>query len=225
MKKISNLAFLTVAVLLLIAIVLEIEVLQFICKPLITLTLAIFYRSAVDQEHRSPAVMLALLFSFIGDVLLMLQGRGELYFMLGLGSFLFAQMFYIFSYRQHRNPAQADALQGVQRMRLAFPILLAGTGLIVILYPVLGELKIPVLLYSSVLVLMVLHALFRFGRTGVQSFWLVFGGALLFMISDSMIAIHKFLTPIPAPGLLIMSTYMMAQYLIITGLIRHKPQS
>jgi hypothetical protein len=42
------------------------------------------------------------------------------------------------------------------------------------------------------------------------------------MISDSTIAINKFLQPIPQSGLLIMSTYMAAQWLIVEGLIRHQ---
>jgi uncharacterized membrane protein YhhN len=61
--------------------------------------------------------------------------------------------------------------------------------------------KIPVLIYAAVLTGMVLVALFRFGKTSSSSFALVFGGAILFMISDSLIAINKFLEPLPMAGI------------------------
>ena len=130
-------------------------------------------------------------------------------------------MFYIVAYRQHQYGEQSDSLQGIQKLRAAFPIVLAGTGLVVILYPALGDQKFPVVVYALVLVVMALNGLFRLGRTNTISFWLVFVGAMFFMVSDSVLAINKFLTPLPYAGLLIMSTYISAQFLIIEGLIAH----
>jgi uncharacterized membrane protein YhhN len=68
---------------------------------------------------------------------------------------------------------------------------------------------------------MVMVALFRFGKTTAGSFAMVFGGAILFMISDSLIAINKFLEPLPQSGFWIMTTYIGAQFLIVRGLLRH----
>jgi uncharacterized membrane protein YhhN len=51
---------------------------------------------------------------------------------------------------------------------------------------------------------------------------LVFTGAILFMVSDSLIAITKFLSGFDLAGLAIMSTYMGAQFLIIEGLLAHR---
>lgn len=111
---------------------------------------------------------------------------------------------------------------GLRRVRFSFPIVLAGTGLLVVLYPHLGELRIPVVVYALVLVIMVLNALFRYGRTPNSSFWLVFIGAFLFMLSDSLLAINKFKAPIPQGGIWIMTSYISAQYLIVEGIIRHR---
>jgi uncharacterized membrane protein YhhN len=69
---------------------------------------------------------------------------------------------------------------------------------------------------------MVLNALFRYNRTDRRSFWLVFFGAILFMISDALLAINKFLIDLPFSGLWIMTSYVFAQLLIIEGLIVHK---
>jgi uncharacterized membrane protein YhhN len=164
---------------------------------------------------------LAIVFSLLGDVALMLQLYNELYFIIGLGSFLVAHLYYLNAYHQHRNEADSNALLGVQKFRFSLPIVLFGTGLITVLYSHLGDFKIPVILYAFVLILMVLQALFRFGHTTRKSFTLVFIGALLFMISDSFIAINKFLNSFESAQLVIMSTYLIAQFFIIKGLIAH----
>ena len=77
------------------------------------------------------------------------------------------------------------------------------------------------MVYALVLIVMVLNSVFRYGRTSNVSFSLVFLGSILFMFSDSVLAINKFLKPVPAAGFWIMSTYILAQFLIIHGLVRH----
>lgn len=68
---------------------------------------------------------------------------------------------------------------------------------------------------------MVVNAIFRYGRTNGESFWLVFGGSVLFMVSDSVLAFNKFHSPIPWSGVLIMTTYIAGQFLIVRGLTKH----
>jgi uncharacterized membrane protein YhhN len=68
---------------------------------------------------------------------------------------------------------------------------------------------------------MMINALLRYGKTSSQSFWLVFFGATLFFISDSILAVNKFLQTIDHAGALIMFTYCAAQFLIVHGLIKH----
>lgn len=220
MKRIALILFLAAAAGEIISIISHVEGLHLICKPLIMVTLGVYYLSSVGG-HRSWVVLLAIIFSLGGDVALMFDSYDPVYFMVGLVSFLISHVFYILAYQQHRNNDTSNALQGIQKLRAAFPIVLAGTGLVVILYPTLGGLKIPVMVYALVLVVMVLNGLFRLGRTDTKSFWLVFVGAMFFMVSDSLLAINKFLNPIPSSGLLIMSTYMAAQFLIIEGLVEH----
>jgi uncharacterized membrane protein YhhN len=217
MKKVALFLFLISAVGVLLAQLLAIELLFMVTKPLIMVSLLFYYLSSAEQGYRSRVLVLAIVFSFAGDVLLM----KEEYFISGLIAFLISHILYIFAYRELSSEDSGDALNGLQRARLAFPIILAGSGLVVILFPVLGDLKIPVILYAAVLAFMVITALFRFGRTIPSSFWMVFAGAVLFMISDSILAINKFLSPVTSSGVLIMSTYMAAQFLIIQGLLKH----
>jgi uncharacterized membrane protein YhhN len=228
MKKVFLYLFVMASTAVLAAEVWGADVIYLICKPAIMITLGLHYiitqRTGNDAVSRS--LVLAILFSCAGDTLLMFQHRDPNFFVFGLAAFLAAHIFYILTYRQHRSDDTANELQGLQKIRYAFPIILSGTGLVVILYGRLGEMKFPVLVYAIVLTTMVIAALFRFGRTNASSFGLVFGGAILFMISDSLIAINKFLEPLSMAGFWIMITYITAQYLIITGLLKHKaPQA
>ncbi len=193
-------------------------------KPVLIPLLLLFYLSAATAGTRNLLVIAALLFSFAGDVLLMRNDQ-EIFFLLGLASFLGAHVAYMFVYAAMRGPENERMLRGVQKLRYSFPVLLTGFGLLGILVPNAGTMKIPVTAYALVLMSMVLAALFRFGRTSTSSFVMVFGGAILFMISDSLLAINKFMDPIPLGSFWIMLTYCAAQYLIVRGLIEHARRS
>jgi uncharacterized membrane protein YhhN len=221
MKKVTIVFFLIVSAGEIVSSLAHHEFLHMVCKPLIMIFLGAYYWLNVHPQDRSNVVMMAISFSFLGDTLLLFGDEGEVYFMGGLVAFLLAHLFYIFAYRQHRNENLHNALQSIQRLRLAFPIVLAGTGLLIILYPTLGSLRIPVIVYTIVILMMVLNALFRYGRTSRLSFWMVFGGAVLFMISDSILAINKFHSALFHAPILIMIPYITAQFLIVRGLIAH----
>lgn len=223
MRKIFFYLFILVSGAVLLAEKGNADLFYLICKPAIMITLGLYYWALQRDQQAgvSKIVVLAILFSCAGDTLLMFQEREGNFFMFGLAAFLVAHIFYILAYRQNQSSDTSHELQGLQKIRYAFPIILSGTGLVVILFNRLGGMKIPVLIYAVVLTGMVLAALFRFGKTSMASFALVFGGAILFMISDSLIATNKFLEPLPMAGMWIMITYILAQYLIITGLSRH----
>jgi uncharacterized membrane protein YhhN len=190
-------------------------------KPVIMLTLGLYYLASVAKEERSMLVVLAVLFCCGGDTFLMLQHINSSFFIFGLVSFLIAHVLYTLSYRNHAHETDENELQGIQKIRFAFPIVLAGTGLIIVLYPVLGDLRFPVIVYALILVIMVLNALFRYGRTTYKSFWMVFTGAVLFMVSDALLAVNRFLEPVEAGTFWVMFTYISAQFLIVEGLIVH----
>ncbi len=224
MKKAFLYLFVLVSAGEILSTLMDIPLVHLICKPAIMITLGLYYWAS-QKSLQQPLVLslvVAILFSCGGDVLLMLQESNPNYFMFGLASFLVAHVFYIFTYKQHQYEESGDELRGLQKIRFALPILLAGTGLVTILYSRLGDLKMPVLLYAGVLTYMVMVALFRFGKTTTGSFAMVFGGAILFMISDSLIAINKFLEPLPQAGFLIMTTYIVAQFTIVSGLTKHQ---
>lgn len=217
MKKIFLVLFFLATAALLVSTLADNRLLHVVSKSLVMPLLILYYLASVPGKHRSIVVILAIFCSFAGDVFLL----DDDFFIPGLVSFLVAHIVYIISYRHHQAEEGDQAIIGLHRIRLAFPVILAGTGLVVILYPALGALRIPVMVYAAVICVMVLVALFRYGRTSAPSFWMVFTGAVLFMISDSILAVNKFLVPITAGGFLTLVTYTAAQFLIVQGLIIH----
>jgi len=193
--------------------------LELICKPLILLSLIGYYLASA--EVRSFIFIRALFFSWVGDVLLIFAKEREIFFIAGLIAFLISHFLFIQVYQLQRNSNTQNELLGTQKVRYALPIILVSTGLVVVLYDSLGNLRIPVMMYALVLCVMVMTALFRYGRTNSQSFWMVFVGALLFLTSDSLLALNKFLNPIAGAGIMIMLTYVAAQYFIVEGILRH----
>lgn len=194
---------------------------HFLAKPLIMLSLAGYFllanrgpKSKVDRM-----VLAAMGFSFLGDVFLMFSGKE--YFLLGLGSFLFAQIAYVWVFRLDRKNANAlSAASGKQHRWFGILFILYGGLMLGSLWPKLGDMQIPVLVYSLVITLMGLAALDRYGAVSSRSFWMVLIGALLFIISDSLIAFSRFgqeIVEISLPGFWIMLTYILAQFLIIMG--------
>jgi uncharacterized membrane protein YhhN len=196
------------------------EEIHLIAKPLIMIGLMGHYYS--QSPMRSLLFLSALVACWVGDVLLLFQSQNELFFIGGLVAFLIGHLIYIFCYKQLRTAEASKELLGTQKVRFSIPIILAGSGLIVVLYPSLGDLRIPVLVYALVLIVMVLNALFRFGRTNTKSFVLIFFGAISFMMSDAALAINKFSHSFEGAGVLIMFTYCSAQYMIVEGALHHE---
>ena len=188
------------------------------CKPLLLLSLGLYYYQAAPRP--APLVLAALALSWLGDGLLLFQGRQELFFIGGLVSFLAAHACYVGAYRQHQWPGPGRALGW--RMGVGLPVVVAGVALLAALAPGLGPLRLPVLVYAAVLVLMVLTATYRAGRTTAGSFALVSAGAALFMGSDSLLALDKFLEPLPDAGFWIILLYCAAQLSIVLGLLAHE---
>ncbi len=62
----------------------------------------------------------------------------------------------------------------------------------------------------------------RYGRVNTLSFKLTFYGSVLFVISDSVLALNRFVHEFHFSGVIVMATYMAAQYMITLGNIERK---
>lgn len=209
--------FFTILVLHLVVIdVGESQMLIYLTKPLLLLSLIAFYRHRTQSRHAFERLFLGgLVFSLVGDVLLMLPG-GELYFLLGLGAFFIAQLLYTLAYIKELG---GNSGLVKQKPYLAIPLLLLGVALVFVLKDGLGQLVLPVIGYATVITAMAVAALNRQPVVSAKGFWLVFGGALFFIISDASIAFGKFVGPFPLERIVVMSTYGVAQFMMVWGMI------
>lgn len=216
-------AFYIIAIINLIEQVIITQWLDMATKPLLMITLGIFYITSRENQSNplSNLVIGALICSWIGDVLLMLQGKIEGIFIYGLIAFLMAHIFYVFAYQQARYSTPGKLNRSFVRTRIVFLIFIGG-ALIYLLYPGLGTMLIPVIIYTIVIIAMGISALLRRGWTTDKSFILVYSGALLFIMSDAMIGINHFMNPIIQARLLIMATYIAAQFMIVKGILLHE---
>ena len=84
----------------------------------------------------------------------------------------------------------------------------------------LGVMLLPVVIYMLVILSMSTSAYLRKDKANILSYGLVFLGAIFFMISDSILALNKFYETIQLANILIMTTYALAQYLIVLGILK-----
>ena len=217
-KKYWLIIFIAVLVAHIAGIQLNNELLQQVSKPLIILVLAGYFLSQTKGigSGLSKWILLALPFSWVGDVLLMFVPKNDIFFLLGLSAFLLAHIFYIIFFHHVRVKEQ---VKGNPWLLVAVVIYYAV--LISLLSPYLLDMKIPVLVYGVVISFMLMLAMHMlFIRDKVAGKWMM-TGALLFVISDSILAINKFYQPFATAGVLIMLTYGLAQLFIVYGSIKY----
>jgi uncharacterized membrane protein YhhN len=159
-------------------------------------------------------ILAGLAASWVGDVALLWPQQG---FLPGLVAFLLAHLAYLIAFTRrvrfaaHRAPFAVYAL--------------IAAGILSLLWPgVPAALRAPVLAYVVALACMAAQAAAvwqaaRGTRAATPARWAALGG-LLFMASDALLAMHRFSSPVPAAGLLILATYWAAQVAIAASLPR-----
>jgi uncharacterized membrane protein YhhN len=182
--------------------------------PLLTGLYLRFTRGQTNRFH--TVIVIALFFSWMGDVTLQLTPFNDVFFLVGLACFLVTQLLYMMAFFSTPGPNTVFS----RKIYLAVALILYGWGIIRLLSEGLGELRMPVTVYTVVILSMLLAAINREKKVNRQSYLLVLSGAILFVLSDSLIAINKFTQPFELARMAIMSSYITAQYLIVVGCAR-----
>lgn len=184
----------------------------FFLKPLTTILIFTF---AALRLAPTPAtalyqhlILLALALSLAGDVFLMFKGNR--WFVAGLASFLLAHLAFAGAF-----------LQGVHGGGL--PNWLAAVAvyaivLLVIFLPRAGSLKLPVLIYCFVLAAMVFAAAARHVNYGSVESLRALLGALMFLLSDSLLGWRRFVSPWRGAQALVLSSYWLSIGLIAASI-------
>jgi uncharacterized membrane protein YhhN len=180
-------------------------VLIYIFKPLTMILIIIIALLAKEPSSRKYkyAIIAGLLFSLGGDIFLMLPVD---LFIAGLISFLIAQLIYTYAFHSGR-PLRSKFLA-----MLLFA--LYGVLIYVVLLPGLNGMAIPVAFYVLAILTMAWQAWDQWDQVRARWALLALIGALLFVISDSILALNRFGEPFAAARALTLSTYYAAQWLI-----------
>ena len=211
--KITFFIFVLASVLDVVGIIFSVPILTYIFKPLILFSLIFLY--VFSLENRLKWYVMALELSFFGDVFLLYNG--EIYFILGLLSFLIAHLLFIkIVYNRIKKIEFSNGITS------AIPFLAAFLLLIFTLKDSLNELLIPVIIYGLTISIFATVSLIDYRNTKSKKSLFMLLGAILFMISDSILAINKFYNPTHLFEVLVMVTYISAQYLIFKSMISNE---
>ena len=125
----------------------QIKLAVYIFKPLLMPCLLVYLLSQRRFDQPFPFVWgaIALIMSWFGDIFLMLDPQ---FFVLGLGSFLMAQVAYIIVYGQAVVASGTKAMRSWTTYLILGCLLAYGIFLIGRILPQLGELLLPVLVYA-----------------------------------------------------------------------------
>ncbi len=217
-RRIVYIFFLVLAIDIL-GVLLREDAIRFFAKPLIVLSLMVYVwvnRKRV-QAAFMQLLMGALFFSWLGDVFLQLEKFTASFFLIGLSAFLIAHVFYIILFNKIFKREK-----GSLKVFLIIPAIIYYVSLILFLLPGLGGMTIPVLVYGLVITIMLIIAVHIYFRTNSPSGMYIAIGAILFVVSDSLLAINKFHTAFAYAGVFIMLTYGLAEYFIVRGICSYQ---
>ncbi|GLZ87791.1 membrane protein [Metapseudomonas resinovorans] len=189
-------------------VALELDWLCFVSKPIPIIALLLWLRRAPSGPYRRW-ITIGLLLSLLGDMLL--EWPADL-FVFGLGAFLLAHLAYLCAYLQQSGQLAPVALLVAAGCGGGIFALLASGGL--------GGLLIPVACYALAISAMLWRALARLGA-GVErkSAMLAAGGAALFVLSDSLIGINRFVSPFDGASYSIILSYWLGQFGIAASVV------
>jgi len=179
-------------------------------KPLIIPMLALYFAFSTPIKKSYWVFIIALGFAWMGDVFLQISSR---YFTYGLASFLVMQLIYAYIFFKDWNSNTFTVLISL--------VTLVGYNLFLINYLwdfLFGD-RLPVIIYTIAIAIMAFAAINRSGQLRGYSFVVI--GVLLFVFSDTVLAVDNFGPGFRYAGLAVMATYIAAQYLIVEGYAIH----
>jgi uncharacterized membrane protein YhhN len=181
---------------------LDIYWLRMVTKPIPVLLMAIYLLTLSGKRSFQWLVIVGLLLGMTGDILL---EYSEATFLLGLIAFLLGHIFYILAFlTDSRKPGLGYAIFVYLYGIAVYGFLETGD---------LGKMALPVMLYILVITTMVWRASARYHAPGVNHESARAGiiGSLLFLASDSLLAVTLFVYPIPYAGIVVIITYWLGQ--------------
>jgi len=189
---------------------------RYATKPLLIPLIILYYIFTVSLFTINWFLIIALIFGLLGDISLMIGREGK-WFMMGLGSFLIGHIFYIIVYIMIME--SSIVLFPALGWLLLIPLVIITLFIYFRIKGKMGDLQIPTIVYMVVIFMMSFFAMLLLPKFSIIGFTFVYIGAILFIVSDGLIAIDKFDVDIPKERVFIMITYVLAQLFITQGVI------
>ena len=202
---IASIVFLLIAITDVFAVINQNKSLEIIFKPLLMVTLVIVYLLSVKKANFW--LVSALFFSFWGDVFLLDKTNS---FVFGLASFLVAHIMYI---KMVSNFLQKTSV--IKKVTAAMPFVILFATLLYIIYPNLNNMLLPVIVYGIAISTFGTLALLNYYQKKSKENTCLLLGSVLFIMSDSLIALNNFYSPDNVLNILIIILYIVSQYLIV----------
>ncbi len=182
--------------------------------PLVLLIVTVGATLRTNRTHLGLWVMLGLVGSLVGDWVI------EVAFVGGIAAFFVAHVLYLVAMGFDR---QSPVGQGAA----AVPAVTLWAGMYGLLAPrAPAELYVPVVAYLTVISLMFARASARaFVTRRDRASLVLWVGACFFVLSDSLIALNRWVVPIPMDRAAILATYYLGQALIAASAVMHARQA
>jgi uncharacterized membrane protein YhhN len=180
------------------------DTLRWVLKPIPVLALALLV-----SRRRAPMIVAGLVLGAIGDVLL--EPRIPALFLPGLVTFLLGHIAYVVAFTR-----EAKALEP---LRILPSVLIVGVVLALVL-PALKEPPLPIILYALTIGAFAWRAAARVGHVPALPAWFGVAGALLFVSSDTLLSVNRFVAPFDFAIPCILVTYWSAQAFIALSVPR-----
>jgi uncharacterized membrane protein YhhN len=160
-------------------------------------------------------LLAALAFGFLGDVFL-LKAEKQSRILAGIVSFLIGHIFYISVF-----VGNSYSTLDIPLWSLLFLLPYIGGALLLFkkLFSSMQFMKLPAVVYMSVIFLMSFLSVLRVWTVSFLSFLLTFAGSLSFILSDSLLAFDLFTVRLKKSDTAVMTTYILAQLLIVLGFL------
>lgn len=189
-----------------------------VTKPGVLLLLILIFSFSGNWQGDSAWFGIGLIFSLIGDVLLMLPPS---FFIAGLASFLIAHLAYIIGFNQPLILPGWGFILPVMGLVLTGGLAYRRLGRAIQSLPSGRWMRFPVMGYIIIISLMLLSAILCWLRPDwpSEAAALVSVGAMLFYISDSVLAFGRFCGPVRGERLIVIISYHLAQFAIVAGVL------
>jgi uncharacterized membrane protein YhhN len=178
---------------------------NFVIKAIPAISLAVLAFIAISGS-RGKLLFTSLLFCSAADIALELAA-GK-YFVIGLGLFLIAHILLIITFSR-------DFKFQISKIPVIVLLIVYSKMMAFVLTPYLQEMAIPVYIYMTAITLMGIFASLRAAKNDFTLY-----GAISFIVSDSVLAINKFMVPVVAADYIVMVTYYLSLFLIVYGFLR-----